>query len=266
MNLFDNFTIDNAKHKFKTEYGTTLLAVTPLIVLGILGYYSEKWFSVYALTFGYQALMFLLSTIAAFLTYNFALMNTKGNEISLEEAFEPKTKLIYYFVYAIAVYGLNYLFVEFIGELEFALVYDIVEPFSDFIFNASSSFGLIIRFMIALNIIVFVLVELGILILHKFVFVPFLIVENENPIEAVTKSWNNSSLHTGLIIKCLNYIYVFTAIIFNIIIFILFIVLMNDPFATGFTNFMTFVMVAVIWFYIYPLAYAVLAELYTTAN
>lgn len=266
MNFFDNFTIDNAKHKFKTEYGTALLAVLPLILLGIFSYASEEWFGFKTYTNGFQVLLFVLSGIAGFLTYNFALMNNRGNQLSLREAFEPQTKIVYYFVYAAAVYGINYVFALWIGNIDLSLLDTLVEPFGEFLFNANSTFGFIIRFMIVLNIMVFLIVEIGILIFHKFVFVPFLICDNENPVEATINSWNNSTPHTGLIIKCLNYIYFVAAIVFNILIFVLMIVLMNDPFAVGFTNFMTYLMVAAIWFYIYPLAYTVLAELFTTAN
>lgn len=262
MGFFDNFTIDSAKSKFRDEYFTSLLAISPVIILAIITYANENWFHFRTYTTSYQVIMFGLSTIAGYLTYNFVLAFIRNNELSFSESFYPQTKPIYYLVYAVVLYGINWVLAQWFGTVENAeFLFTVVRPFGDFIGGASTQFGLIVRLLIAFNIITIFFVEIGLVIAHKFAFIPFLIIDEKNPIEAVTESWNNTTPNTALVLKTFNYIFYIVLIVLNIYIFMVTLVS-----SVGFIQFLTVLFVLVLYLYVMPFAYTVFGQLYEEVN
>lgn len=254
-----NSLLSDGKYKFSSEYGKAVSVVLPQIIILALEYVLINWLTVSQASYVYIVFSFILGTVAGYLTLVATLQFMNNRFIDFGEGFRNISSFINYIIYAVIVAGIGYLLNTYVlvdGEnLEFLL--GIVKPFERFMSGANSPLGFAFRFVIVLDLVLVVYGLIVAVLLAKFTMIPFAIVDNENVIEAVRISWEDTTDYFGEIVSVFFSILLKVIIILDVFIFLAFISL-----SAGFIKFMTFIIYMLMIFWILPFAYTVFGTIY----
>ncbi len=259
----DNYStvIDNANFKFKSEYKSALLIAVPAVIAGIINYLMATFlFSGESLSF--QIITFFVGSITSFATYKLAVTVVRDDILSIEELFSPITLLVQFILYSVLIFAITSILSLALGKISLDLLFELIEPFFGFIDGAKSSFGITIRIIIAMDIIIIPIFLVTFLVVHKFFMTPFYIVNRENVIEALRESYTRTTCSTLFILKVFTNLLVKFVIFFNIylIFYVLSITNGNLTISTAFVY--NVILYAFLFAYFIPYSYIVMGTLF----
>lgn len=258
----DNYqtVISNANDQFKFNYVKALIISGITVVSVILNIILIDLFDGdTSIAFGIAS--FLVSTVTSYLIIHFAIKIVQDDIMSIGDVFQPLTKVLNFAIYSLAILVINYVFVEKVGSISIDLLFIIFEPFGGFLMNASSTFGLIVRMIIVLDFMLIPIFLVTVLVFHKFIMIPFYILEGENIIDAFVNSWNRTTGYLTSIIKILGNVFIKFMIFFNVFLLISLIFYLNST-SLDFPAFFEYLLYGVMLLFFIPYYYVVIATLF----